>query len=125
MLDKMVAPFFLCFGMVYVPVIAGLNWDRKWKFIVCWAIWLVFSRSVRLAYYLIKKPWNIVFIPFFIVFQYVQGIIRIIALFTIYERGWRTRNIKFNGNEIARDGNEAKVADDMQNTETVAGTSVA
>lgn len=127
MLDKMVAPFFLCFGMIYVPVIAGLNWDRKWKFIVCWAIWLVFSRSVRLAYYLIKKPWNIVFIPFFIVFQYVQGIIRIIALFTIYERGWGTRNIKFNGNEIARDGNEADVANNMQsnNDANTASTSSA
>jgi cellulose synthase/poly-beta-1,6-N-acetylglucosamine synthase-like glycosyltransferase len=123
MLDKMVAPFFLTFGLVYVPIISGLR--LKWEFFVCWLVWLVFSRSVRLAYYLIKKPWNIVFIPFFIVFQYVQGIIRIIALFTIYERGWGTRNIKFNGNEIARDGNEAKLADDMKNTDAVPSTSTA
>lgn len=124
MLDKMVAPFFLTFGLVYVPIITGMNWTNKWKFLVCWLIWLVFSRSIRLAYYLVKKPWNLIFIPFFIVFQYIQGIIRIFALFTIYERGWGTRNIKLVGNTIARDGNEADVANNMEMS-NVATTSAA
>jgi cellulose synthase/poly-beta-1,6-N-acetylglucosamine synthase-like glycosyltransferase len=124
MLDKMVAPFFLTFGLVYVPTITAMNWNNKWKFMVCWGIWLVLSRSIRVIYYLAKKPWNIIFMPVFIVFQYIQGLIRIYALFTVYERGWGTRNIQLVGNTIARNGNEADVAKDMEMS-NVATTSAA
>lgn len=104
LLDKMVTPFFLCFGLFYVPIIAGLK--LNWVSIIGWVAWLHFSRTIRLVYYLYRKPWNIVFMTFFILFQYLQGVIRVFALFTVYERGWGTRDIKVVGNEIQRDGAE-------------------
>lgn len=105
--DKTITPFVLTYGLIYLCITSGLRLD--WVNFIGWVIWLHFSRIIRIAYYLYKKPWNVIFIPFFILFQYLQAAIRIIALFTVYERGWGTRNIKFVGNEIQRDGEEANV----------------
>lgn len=99
--DKIVTPFFLIYGMFYVPIYAMVHQD--YVMFLGWLIWLIFSRALRLAYYFIKNPWHVIFIPCFIIFQYIQAIVRIWALFTLYERGWGTRNITLNGNTIERD----------------------
>lgn len=109
MSDKMVTPFFLTYAMFYIPIIAGMHVDHT-RFIG-WLVWLHFSRIVRLSYYLYKKPWHVIFMPIMIIFQYIQGLVRVYALFTVYERGWGTRNIKFSGNTIQRDGAEATIAE--------------
>lgn len=101
MLDKVVTPFFLMYGLFYVPISAIIKQD--YVMFVGWLIWLIVSRMLRLAYYFIKNPWHVIFIPFFIIFQYIQGVVRVWALFTLYERGWGTRNITLNGNTIERD----------------------
>jgi glycosyltransferase involved in cell wall biosynthesis len=101
MFDKIVTPFFLMYGLFYVPISAIIRED--YVMFVGWLIWLVFSRMLRLAYYFVKHPWHVIFVPFFIMFQYVQAIVRVWALFTLYERGWGTRNITLNGNTIERD----------------------
>jgi cellulose synthase/poly-beta-1,6-N-acetylglucosamine synthase-like glycosyltransferase len=101
MLDKVVTPFFLMYGLFYVPISSIIKQD--YVMFVGWLIWLIVSRALRLAYYFIKNPWHVIFIPFFIVFQYIQAIVRVWALFTLYERGWGTRNITLNGNTIERD----------------------
>jgi hypothetical protein len=41
----------------------------------------------------------------------VQAIIRVIALFTVYERGWGTRSINFVGNTIQRGNNSDDVVE--------------
>jgi hypothetical protein len=102
--DKLVTPFFLLYGMFYLPISSALKGD--YVMFVGWLCWLMFSRFVRLAYYFWSHPLHIIFIPFWITFQYIQAIIRIIALFTLYERGWGTRSITFVGNTIQRDNNE-------------------
>lgn len=119
MLDKFITPFFLLYGLFYVPIISYIR--RDYVILVGWCVWLVFSRIIRLSYYFIKNPANIIFIPFFIMFQYLQAIIRILALLTLYERGWGTRNIVFVGNTIARNGDEQQ---SPQTSEAVAGPSV-
>jgi glycosyltransferase involved in cell wall biosynthesis len=101
MLDKVVTPFFLMYGLFYVPISSIVKQD--YVMFVGWLIWLIVSRVLRLAYYFIKNPWHVIFIPFFIIFQYIQAIVRVWALFTLYERGWGTRNITLNGNTIERD----------------------
>jgi cellulose synthase/poly-beta-1,6-N-acetylglucosamine synthase-like glycosyltransferase len=106
MFDKIVTPFFLLYGMFFIPVSAILR--RDYVMFVGWLAWLVFSRILRLAYYFVKHPWHVIFIPFFIVFQYLQAIVRIWALFTLYERGWGTRNITLKGNTIERDDIDKK-----------------
>ena len=62
----------------------------------------MFSRSLKLYYYLWEFPHHILYIPFFLLFQYAQALIRLYALLTLYERGWGTRKIEMNGNEIVR-----------------------
>ena len=101
MLYKVVTPFFLMYGLFFVPISAIIKQD--YVMFVGWLIWLVFSRILRLAYYFMKNPLHMILIPFFIIFQYIQAIVRVWALFTLYERGWGTRNITLNGNTIERD----------------------
>jgi hypothetical protein len=100
MFDKVVTPFFLLYGLFYVPIDSIVK--RDYVMFVGWLCWLVFSRVLRLAYYFFKHPHHVIYIPFFIMFQYLQAIIRVVALFTVYERGWGTRNIEFVGNTIQR-----------------------
>ena len=100
MFDKLVTPFFLVYGLFYMPISAGIKKD--YVLLIGWLAWLVFSRFVRLSYYFVKHPQNIVFIPFFIMFQYLQAVIRLYALVTLYERGWGTRDINLVGNTIQR-----------------------
>lgn len=100
MLDKFVTPFFLLYGLFYMPIYSGIH--MEYTVLIGWFAWLLFSRAMRLCYYFVRHPLKLVFLPFFIIFQYIQAIIRVFALFTLYERGWGTRTITFNGNTIAR-----------------------
>jgi hypothetical protein len=117
MFDKIVTPFFLLYGMFFIPISSILR--RDYVMFVGWLAWLVFSRILRLAYYFVKHPWHVIFIPFFIVFQYLQAIVRIWALFTLYERGWGTRNITLKGNTIERDDIDTKKTEKTEKTEVV------
>jgi cellulose synthase/poly-beta-1,6-N-acetylglucosamine synthase-like glycosyltransferase len=103
MFDKVITPFFLLYGMFYLPISAAIAGDHV--MFVGWLCWLLFSRFVRLAYYFWNHPLHVIYIPFWIIFQYVQAILRIVALITVYERGWGTRSITFVGNTIQRDNN--------------------
>lgn len=114
MFDKMITPFFLIYGLFYVPIQAIV--DKQLTLFVGWLVWLIVSRSLRLIYYFVFNPGHVILIPFFIMFQYVQAIVRIWALLTLYERGWGTRDITFKGNTIERGEDkeneaEKKVAD--------------
>jgi glycosyltransferase involved in cell wall biosynthesis len=100
MFDKMVTPFFLIYGLFYIPIQAIVT--KQLTLFVGWLVWLIVSRSLRIIYYLVFNPWHVIFIPFFIMFQYVQAVVRIWALLTLYERGWGTRDITFKGNTIER-----------------------
>jgi cellulose synthase/poly-beta-1,6-N-acetylglucosamine synthase-like glycosyltransferase len=127
--DKLVTPFFLLYGMFYLPISSAMKGD--YVMFVGWLCWLMFSRFVRLAYYFWQHPLHIIYIPIWVIFQYIQAIIRIIALFTVYERGWGTRSITFVGNTIQRDNNsedalEVARAVEMQETpkEVVSETTV-
>jgi cellulose synthase/poly-beta-1,6-N-acetylglucosamine synthase-like glycosyltransferase len=113
MLDKVVTPFFLVYGLFFIPISAILKED--YVLFAGWVCWLIFSRCIRLSYYLIKHPHHIIFMPFFIIFQYLQAVIRLVALLTLYERGWGTRNITLKGNTIARNGDEAVKELDVKN----------
>lgn len=100
MVDKMLTPFFLLFGLCYVIPIIILR--ESYYAFIAWAIWLFGTRCLKLCYYLYDNPEYIVYIPVFVLFQYFQSVIKIIALFTLYERGWGTRDIEIVGNEIVR-----------------------
>ena len=106
LLDKMWTPVFLLFGLVYVIINVLLS--KHYYVFISWIIWLCISRCIKLSYYFLEKPQYIVYIPLFILFQYFQAIIKIVALFTLSERGWMTRPINVVGNEIVRTGDYAE-----------------
>jgi hypothetical protein len=119
MFDKIFTPFLMIGGLVYtfvlcfthkplitvnvLPKAYGTTKDGfDYPLFIGYMIWLLISRTLKLYYYLWEFPHHIVYIPMFIFFQYVQALIRLYALVTLYERGWGTRKIEVKGNEIVR-----------------------
>ena len=101
LLDKMITPLYLFFGLFWVIIYALVTKD--YYMFISWAIYLVATRILKLCYYLWENGIiYIVYIPIFILFQYFQNLIKIIALITIKDRSWGTRDIKVVGNEIVR-----------------------
>ena len=98
LLDKMLTPFFMIYGITYLPY--RLIIAKRYELLIGWIIWLIFSRFLKLIYYFRRKPQNIIFLPFFVIFQYVQALIRIWALITINERKWGTKDMTVKGNNI-------------------------
>ena len=118
LLDKMITPLCVVFGIVWICVWNPIR-DRNEAFIG-WAIWLFISRVFRLAPYLLykaseflsKNPLNIInplfyicgilYILAFIVFQWVQVVIRLYAFMTMYKTNWGTRSITVKNNVVVR-----------------------
>eukprot|EP00171_Calliarthron_tuberculosum_P011601 IDg11601t1 len=69
---------------------------------VLWIIWLIFSRIIKLCYYLIEKPMRVFSMPAFIVWQYIAACIKIYAMVTCYNRTWGTRDITVKDGEVVR-----------------------
>lgn len=103
MLDKFITPFILMYGPIFVVIfliIHGFDYVGLIGFIC----WIIFSRALRLCYHLYEKPHHIIYIPFFIFFQYFQALVRIYAMFTVYNRNWGTRSVSVIGNQVQRTG---------------------
>lgn len=98
--DKMFIPFFMMYGLLLVPILATVK--RNYIMFVLWIIWLIFSRMVKLSYYLVEKPWRILSMPAFIIWQYIAAIIKIYAMVTCYNRTWGTRDITVKDGEVVR-----------------------
>lgn len=107
MLDKMWSPFFMVGGLLFIiiTIIKGMNFE----FFIPWIIWLVATRILKLSYYLVEHPQYIFYIPVFVVYQYFQAVIKIIALFTLNQRGWLTRSVKVDkNNQVVGDEKQEK-----------------
>lgn len=98
--DKIFIPFFMMYGLVIVPVIA--IYRLNWFIIVLWFVWLILSRSVKLCHYLVENPKRILFMPVFIVWQYIAAGIKIYAMVTCYNRTWGTRDITVKEGKVIR-----------------------
>lgn len=92
MLDKFWTPFFLLFGPIYVLTLFFLN-GLDWVALIGYVLWLLASRAIRLCYHFVEHPFHILYLPFFLVFQYLQAFIRIWALITILDFHWGTRDV--------------------------------
>lgn len=101
LLDKMFTPFFMIYGITYLPYYAISN--NEYIVLIAWFAWVLFSRTMKLCYYFWEHPRYIIYLPLFIVFQYVQAFVRVWALLTLYNRNWGTRTIKYKGNQVIRD----------------------
>lgn len=98
LLDKMLTPFVMLYGITFLPY--KLIVTKSYALLIGWFAWLLFSRFLKLIYYFWIKPQNIIFLPFFVIFQYIQAIIRIWALITINERKWGTKDMTVKGGVI-------------------------
>ena len=112
MFDKMLSPFFIVGGLIFIVVTIFMGLD--FELFIPWLIWLVATRILKLSYYLVEHPQYIVYIPVFVVYQYFQAVIKIIALFTMNQRGWLTRSVKVKGNVIVGDEKKDEPKNDIE-----------
>ncbi|KAI0783727.1 nucleotide-diphospho-sugar transferase [Abortiporus biennis] len=100
MVDKLINPFTLLLGPVFVawivykttiPLDDGGYHLPWWNVVVSYAIWLLVTRTAKLLPHFWNRPQDVVYIPAFILFGYYFAIMKIYALLTLHETGWGTR----------------------------------
>jgi glycosyltransferase involved in cell wall biosynthesis len=104
LLDKMLTPFFMLYGLIYLPI--SLIYYEKYVLFISWVAWLLVTRALKLSYYLWEHPVRIVYIPLFVVYQWIQMFLKFYALFTLSNRTWGTRGVKVVNNQFVRKGEE-------------------
>lgn len=115
--DKMFIPFFMMYGVLLVPILALEG--RNPIILLLWVVWLLVSRTIKLSYYLTEKPWRILSMPSFIIWQYIAAGIKIYAMVTCYNRTWGTRDITVKDGEVIRTKKgAAKAAALLQNSKS-------
>lgn len=105
LLDKMITPFTMVFGMVYMPILIIKN--QSLQLLLSWVIWLMVSRTIKLCYNIWDHPTRVFYVPIFIPFQYGLALVRIYTLLTLNDRAWGTRSVAVVGNEVVRVGDMA------------------
>lgn len=100
--DKLFTPFFLLYGLVIIPVYSLLRMD--WSIIVAWLIWLYFSRALKLSLHFYRRPDHIVYLPIWIMYQYMLGFVRMYALVTMLKTHWGNRAVSVVGGKVVRTG---------------------
>lgn len=108
--------------LLVVPVLAVAR--QEWIIAVLWLIWVLFSRMVKLSYYLIDNPWRIFHMPAFIIWQYIAAGIKIYAMCTCYNRTWGTRDITVKDGEVIRTKGGAADAAELMKGEMLEDSTV-
>lgn len=88
MLDRFIQPFFMLFGPI-VFTLALL--EGEWLIAGTIVIWWFVSRCVRLFGYFRLYPKKLIYLPAYIIYGYVNAIIKLYALATLLEHSWATR----------------------------------
>jgi len=92
MIDRFVQPFFMLIGPT-VFVFSLIH--RDWLFAGILLTWWAVSRFVRLFGYFKANPKRLIYLPAYIVYGYVNAVIKIYALATLVENSWATRWHKY------------------------------
>jgi hyaluronan synthase len=88
MLDHFFQPFVMLLG----PIVFALSIaNQEWLFAGILLAWWVFSRVIRLFGYFKAYPKRLIYLPPFIVYGYVNALVKIYALGTLVEHSWATR----------------------------------
>ena len=87
MLDKMVNPFTLLYGVVAVTIISFSGQFQEWQVWSVYLLWLLVSRTMKLMPHLRRKPGHIVYLLHYIIFSYIAAIVKIYALCTLHRTG--------------------------------------
>src|SRR5882757_9159902 len=91
MIDKAVSSFTLLFSPAYL--ILSLI-EHRYAVAGILGAWWMFSRSAKLLAHLERKPWHfITMMPFFILVSFAMSLTKIVALLTIRQQRWLTRDV--------------------------------
>ncbi len=104
--DKLFTPIYMLYGLFVIPIISILRSD--YVIVIGWIIWLLFSRGIKLIHHFNRKPIDIIYLPIYIIYQYLLMIIRILALFQLSNSSWGTRDVGVNENNEYVRTNETK-----------------
>jgi hyaluronan synthase len=88
MIDRFIQPLFMLIG----PVVFTISIIRQeWLFVGILLIWWFVSRLVKIFGYFRENPKRLIYLPAYIIYGYVNAIIKIYALATLIEHSWATR----------------------------------
>jgi hypothetical protein len=104
LIDRFISPFTMIGGLVLIIYGFVIHWDDY--LLLYWLLWLLFSRGVKLFPHFIRKPWDILYLPIFVFYNYFSACLKIYALCTLENRSWGgTRPVKVDkNNNIVRKG---------------------
>ncbi len=88
MIDRFFQPIFILIGpVVFILAIRAEDWVAAGILLAWW----FFSRLVRLFGYFRRYPKRLIYLPAYIVYGYLNALIKIYALATLLEHSWATR----------------------------------
>jgi N-acetylglucosaminyltransferase len=88
MIDRFVQPAFMLIGPV-VMVIALIH--HEWLFAGILLAWWIVSRFIRVFGYFRAYPSRVIYLPAYIVYGYINSVLKIYAFATLLEHSWATR----------------------------------
>jgi glycosyltransferase involved in cell wall biosynthesis/LysM repeat protein len=88
MIDRFFQPIFMLIGPV-VMTFALLY--KEWLFVGILLAWWLVSRFIRVFGYFKAHPKRIIYLPAYIIYGYINAIIKIYAFATLIEHSWATR----------------------------------
>ncbi|KKS69745.1 MAG: Glycosyl transferase family 2 [Candidatus Daviesbacteria bacterium GW2011_GWA2_42_7] len=88
LIDRAVQPFTVLLSPIYFTI---LLISRSFEGALVILVWWYFSRLIKISPHLLRRPRDILILPFYIIFNFAFGLLRIYALFTLNTQGWITR----------------------------------
>lgn len=88
MIDRFIQPFFMLIGPVALVLLIV---NRLWLGAAILVFWWLVSRTIRLFEYFKAHPRRLVYLPAYIIYNYLNALVKIYALVTIVEHTWATR----------------------------------
>lgn len=104
LLDKMFTPFFMLYGVTYLPTYAIMH--KQYVAILAWYLWLIATRTIKLFPYLTDHPQYFIYVPIFVIFQYYTAFLRVWALLSLPKTNWGTRSIAIVNGVVVRKGEQ-------------------
>jgi len=88
MIDRFVQPVFMLIGPVVMAIALAY---QEWLFAGVLLTWWIVSRFVRIFGYFRRYPKRIRYLPAYILYGYINAILKIYAFATLLEHSWATR----------------------------------
>ncbi len=87
-IDRFFLPFFMLLGPVALVVLVA---NHRWLLAGILIGWWVISRFIKLYGYFRRHPKRLIYLPAYIIYSYVNALLKIYAIATIVEHNWVTR----------------------------------